>query len=89
VERRGVRATWSIINMAHSLAGSWPAFAWLRGLLGFAEGSANPAGMQATAEWFPSNERRVAGGVYNMGHPGSHSDSIPGIQLRVRDARPC
>src|SRR5512144_858576 len=35
--------TWSVVNMAHSLANSWAAFAWLRGLLGFSEGSANPA----------------------------------------------
>ena len=46
-------------------AGSWQAFAWLRGLLGFAEGSANPAGMKATADWFPAKERGLAGGVYN------------------------
>jgi ACS family hexuronate transporter-like MFS transporter len=59
--------TWSIVNMAHSLAGSWPAFAALRGLLGFSEGSANPAGMKATAEWFPAGERGLAGGVYNIG----------------------
>ena len=39
----------------------------LRGLLGFAEGSANPAGMKATAEWFPAKERGLAGGVYNIG----------------------
>ena len=58
---------WSVVNMAHSLAGSWQAFAWLRGLLGFSEGSANPAGMKATAEWFPSQERGLAGGVYNIG----------------------
>lgn len=58
---------WSLVNMAHSLAGSWPAFAWLRGLLGFSEGSANPAGMKATAEWFPAKERGLAGGVYNIG----------------------
>jgi len=58
---------WSFVNMAHSLAGSWQAFAWLRGLLGFTEGSANPAGMKATAEWFPSKERGLAGGVYNIG----------------------
>jgi len=32
---------WSLICMAHGLAHSWPMFAWLRGLLGFAEGSAN------------------------------------------------
>jgi ACS family hexuronate transporter-like MFS transporter len=39
----------------------------LRGFLGFAEGSANPAGMKATAEWFPARERGFAGGVYNIG----------------------
>ena len=59
--------SWSVVNMAHALAGSWQAFAWLRGLLGFAEGSANPAGMKATAEWFPAKERGLAGGVYNIG----------------------
>lgn len=59
--------SWSLVSMAHSLAGSWQAFAWLRGVLGFVEGSANPAGMKATAEWFPAKERGVAGGVYNIG----------------------
>ena len=34
---------WSLISMAHGLAHSWQTFAGLRGLLGFAEGSANPA----------------------------------------------
>src|SRR6266700_4309340 len=58
---------WSLINMSHSLANSWQAFAWLRGLLGFSEGSANPAGMKATAEWFPASERGIAGGIYNIG----------------------
>jgi ACS family hexuronate transporter-like MFS transporter len=58
---------WSLINMAHALGNSWQAFAGLRGLLGFAEGSANPAGMKATAEWFPAKERGFAGGVYNIG----------------------
>ena len=59
--------TWSLVSMAHALAGSWQAFAWLRGLLGFAEGSANPAGMKATSEWFPASERGLAGGVFNIG----------------------
>jgi ACS family hexuronate transporter-like MFS transporter len=58
---------WSLINMSHSLANSWQAFAVLRGLLGFAEGSANPAGVKATAEWFPAKERGLAGGLYNIG----------------------
>jgi ACS family hexuronate transporter-like MFS transporter len=58
---------WSLISMAHGLARSWQAFAFLRGLLGLAEGSANPAGMKATAEWFPARERGLASGVYNIG----------------------
>jgi ACS family hexuronate transporter-like MFS transporter len=58
---------WSLINMAHALAGNWQAFAFLRGLLGFSEGSANPAGMKATAEWFPAQERGFAGGFFNIG----------------------
>jgi ACS family hexuronate transporter-like MFS transporter len=36
-------------------------------LLGLAEGSANPAGMKATSEWFPAHERGLAGGVFNIG----------------------
>jgi ACS family hexuronate transporter-like MFS transporter len=58
---------WSLISMAHGLAHTWQAFAGLRGLLGLAEGSANPAGMKAVSEWFPARERGLAGGVYNIG----------------------
>lgn len=58
---------WSIINMSHGLASNWQMLAGMRALLGFAEGSANPAGMKATAEWFPAKERGVAGGIYNIG----------------------
>jgi MFS transporter, ACS family, hexuronate transporter len=60
-------AAWSVVNMAHGLAHNWQMLAGLRALLGFSEGSANPAGMKATAEWFPSKERGLAGGVYNIG----------------------
>jgi len=60
-------AAWALVNMAHGAAHSWQTLAWLRGLLGFSEGSANPAGMKATAEWFPAKERGLAGGVYNIG----------------------
>ena len=51
---------WSFISMAHGLAGNWQALFGLRALLGFAEGSANPAGMKATSEWFPARERGTA-----------------------------
>ena len=58
---------WALTNMAHGFAHSWQSLAGLRGLMGFAEGSANPAGMKAVAEWFPARERGLAGGVYNIG----------------------
>ncbi len=58
---------WSLINMSHGLANSWQMLAGLRAALGLAEGSANPAGMKATAEWFPAKERGIAGGLYNIG----------------------
>ena len=58
---------WSIISMAHGLASNWQMLFVFRALLGFAEGSANPAGMKATSEWFPATERGLAGGFFNMG----------------------
>jgi ACS family hexuronate transporter-like MFS transporter len=58
---------WSVINMMHGLAGSWRGLTFLRGLMGFAEGSANPSGVKATAEWFPARERGLAGGIFNIG----------------------
>src|SRR5712692_5536708 len=58
---------WSLVNMAHGFAHNWQMLAGLRALLGFSEGSANPAGMKATAEWFPAKEGGLAGGVYNIG----------------------
>lgn len=58
---------WGVITMAHALAGNWHAFAWLRGLQGFAEGVAQPAGLKVVSEWFPAKERGVASGIYNIG----------------------
>jgi len=58
---------WSFISMAHGFAAHWQTLFGLRALLGFAEGSANPAGMKATSEWFPATERGLAGGFFNMG----------------------
>ena len=46
---------------------NWQMLAALRGLMGFAEGSAQPGGMKAVAEWFPAKERGFAGGFYNIG----------------------
>ncbi|WP_375197332.1 MFS transporter [Sphingobium sp.] len=58
---------WSMITLCHALVNGWAGFAALRGLLGLAEGSAQPAGQKLVAEWFPSRERGLAGGIYNIG----------------------
>src|SRR4051812_18294154 len=58
---------WALITMLHGAAFNWQILAGLRGLMGFAEGSAQPGGMKAVAEWFPTKERGFAAGVYNIG----------------------
>ena len=58
---------WAVITMLHGAATNWQMLAGLRGLMGFAEGSAQPGGMKAVAEWFPAKERGFAGGFYNIG----------------------
>jgi ACS family hexuronate transporter-like MFS transporter len=58
---------WSLITMAHGLAGNWQALLGLRGALGVAEGCAQPAGMKAVSSWFPAKERGFAGGFFNIG----------------------
>ena len=58
---------WGSIMMLHGAATSWPMLAALRGFMGIAEGSAQPGGMKAVAEWFPAKERGFAGGFYNIG----------------------
>lgn len=58
---------WALITMLHGAATNWQILAGLRGLMGFAEGSAQPGGMKAVAEWFPNKERGFAAGFYNIG----------------------
>src|SRR5678815_2546793 len=58
---------WAILTALHGAAFNWQSLAALRGLMGFAEGTAQPGGMKAVAEWFPSKERGFAAGLYNVG----------------------
>lgn len=74
---------WSLTNMAHAFARTWPQFAFLRGLLGLSEGSANPAGMKAVAEWFPANERGFAGGIFNLGASAGSLIAAPLVAFMI------
>ncbi|WP_323120697.1 MFS transporter [Burkholderia alba] len=58
---------WSIACMAHGLADGWIGLFVLRGALGLAEASFQPAGMRAAAYWFPPRERGLAAGIVNIG----------------------
>jgi len=58
---------WSISSMLHGFVHNWHMLAGLRAVMGFAEGSANPAGIKIVSLWFPSKERGFAAGLYNIG----------------------
>lgn len=60
-------AAWALLTALHGAALNWQMLAALRGLMGFSEGTAQPGGMKAVAEWFPAKERGFAAGVYNIG----------------------
>ncbi|MBI2842251.1 MAG: MFS transporter [Armatimonadetes bacterium] len=58
---------WSIANMLHALAGSVFGFAAFRFLLGIGEAGNFPGAIKTVAEWFPSKEKTVATGIFNVG----------------------
>jgi ACS family hexuronate transporter-like MFS transporter len=58
---------WSIAAMLHAVVRSTLGFGASRALLGLAESGNFPAGVKATAEWFPKKERALATGIFNSG----------------------
>ena len=60
-------AAWSAATMLHAVANSMLTFSIFRGLLGVAEAGNWPGATKANAEWFPSNERALAQGIFNSG----------------------
>ena len=62
---------WAFSSMGHSLVKSVLGFAIARALLGFGESGNFPAAIKATTEWFPSEERALATGIFNSGSNAS------------------
>lgn len=58
---------WSLACAAAAWSTGWQSLAFFRGMLGLTEAAGLPAGVKATAEWFPAKERSVAIGWFNTG----------------------
>ena len=60
-------AWWSVAAMLHSLARGPLSLGAFRFLMGMGEAGNWPAAVKVVAEWFPSNERALASGIFNSG----------------------
>jgi ACS family hexuronate transporter-like MFS transporter len=58
---------WGLASMSHSLVGSVAGFCVARAFLGLGESGNFPAAIKATTEWFPTEERAKAVGLFNSG----------------------
>ncbi|MBK5295428.1 MAG: MFS transporter [Acidobacteriia bacterium] len=58
---------WSIANGLHALARSAAHLALFRFLLGTGECGNYSAGVKVISQWFPAQERALAGGIFNSG----------------------
>ena len=64
-------AIWAISSMGHALVGSVVGFCVARAMLGLGESGNFPAAIKATTEWFPTEERALATGIFNSGSNAS------------------
>ncbi len=60
-------AVWALASLSHSLVHSVAGFCIARALLGLGEAGNFPAAIKATSEWFSSDERALATGLFNSG----------------------
>ncbi len=58
---------WALSSMGHAMVGSVAGFCLARFMLGLGESGNFPAAIKATTEWFPSEERALATGLFNSG----------------------
>ncbi len=72
---------WSVVSAAHALCRTASQFVVLRLLLGTAQSANWPAGVKATAEWFPVEERAFAVGIFNSGSSIGSAISVALISL--------
>lgn len=72
---------WSIATALHAFARGVVSFSLFRGILGIAEAGNWPGATKSNAEWFPTNERAFAQGLFNSGAAIGGIVAIPLIGL--------
>ena len=72
---------WSIATALHAFARGVVSFSLFRGILGVAEAGNWPGATKSNAEWFPTNERAFAQGLFNSGAAIGGIVAIPLIGL--------
>lgn len=70
-------AVWSVATAMHAVARGLLTFAIFRAVLGVAEAGNWPGAAKSNAEWFPTNERALAQGIFNSGAAIGGIISIP------------
>ncbi len=72
---------WSLATGLHALVKGFAGFTFVRVLLGLSEAGNWPGAAKGNAEWFPTDERAVAQGIFNFGASFGAMISIPVIGL--------
>lgn len=72
---------WSLATGLHALVKGFAGFTFVRVLLGLSEAGNWPGAAKGNAEWFPTDERAVAQGIFNFGASFGAMISIPLIGL--------
>lgn len=72
---------WSLATALHALVRGFAGFTFVRMLLGISEAGNWPGAAKGNSEWFPTNERAIAQGIFNFGASFGAMISIPVIGL--------
>ena len=75
---------WSLATGLHALVRGFTGFIFVRMLLGLSEAGNWPGAAKANSEWFPTNERAIAQGIFNFGASFGALISIPLIGLMAQ-----
>jgi len=72
---------WSLATALHAFAKGVFSFSIMRALLGLSEAGNWPGAAKGNAEWFPTDERAIAQGIFNFGASFGAMISIPVIGI--------